>query len=82
MQIEPKDATVKHITDFVDKCISDEHEEFLPSTFHDPYIHIRTLPDISSRRFKKYMYSFPEHDIVIFYYSPSCPHCKNYFPKY
>mgnify|MGYP006090856933 CR=1 FL=1 len=60
-----------------------DHEEFLPSIFHDPYFDLRLVPELSGRRFvKQTMEQFKDKDLVIYYFSPECPHCAKYTPEY
>lgn len=82
-QIDPYHHTVESITKFVDECLAETHEEFLPSIFHDPYFDLRLVPELSGRRFTKQMMTqFADKDVVIYFFSPECPHCAKYTPQY
>jgi protein-disulfide isomerase len=79
-QIKPRKHTVESITEFLDNVLSGKEEQFLP-TEPLPDYNGHLVKKLVGKNFKKLILNETmEKDVLVYYFNPTCPHCKKYHP--
>lgn len=83
--MEPRDHTVESLTELVDRVLNGTAKEFLPSEPRPS--RAGTAPPGAVWRVVGHTYeddtaATNEHDLLLFWHAPTCPHCQAYGPEY